>query len=79
MWVYAAAVGSVMVSYVRSRAQALGFDIKQGLFSRFERYIVLIPSLVLNFPLVGMIILGIGANFTALQRIYEMRSLAKKQ
>ena len=73
-WVYGAAAGSVLVSYVRARAQSLGFDTKIGLFTRFERYIVLVPSLVFNVPLWGMIIIAVGANLTAFQRIYSMRS-----
>lgn len=78
MWVYAAAGGSVLVSYVRARAQSLGLDVKIGLFSRFERYLVLLPSLIFNIPLVGMIVIGLGANLTALQRIYAFRKKAKK-
>jgi CDP-diacylglycerol---glycerol-3-phosphate 3-phosphatidyltransferase len=63
----------VLVSYVRARAQSLGFDIKVGLLSRFERYMILIPSLVFNLPVYGMAIIAIGAHFTALQRILALR------
>ena len=41
--VYAAAAGSVLVSYVRARGQSLGYDTKVGLFSRLERFLVLTP------------------------------------
>ncbi len=76
-WVYAAAAGAVLVSYVRARAQSLGFDVKAGFFSRLERYMILVPALVFNFPVIGMIILAIGAHFTALQRIYAFRVQVK--
>lgn len=76
---YLAATGSVLVSYVRSRAQALGVEVKIGLFTRLERYLVLVPALVFNLPVYGLAIIGIGAHFTALQRIYKMRSIAHKE
>ena len=71
--VYAAAFGSVLVSYVRARAQSLGYDTKVGLLTRMERYLVLAPSLVINLPMVGLWIIALFANFTALQRIYDIR------
>jgi CDP-diacylglycerol--glycerol-3-phosphate 3-phosphatidyltransferase len=70
---FLAASGSVLVSYVRARAQALGFDIKVGILSRLERYLILIPSLVFNVPVYGMAIIAVGAHVTALQRIFAMR------
>lgn len=70
---FAAAGGSVLVSYVRARAQALGYDTKVGILTRMERYLVLAPSLVLNIPMVGLWIIAIFANITALQRIWDIR------
>ncbi len=70
---YLAAAGSVLVSYVRARAASLGLDIKIGLLSRFERYLVLAPTLVLGWPKIGLTIIAIGAHITALQRIAYMR------
>jgi len=37
---------------------------------------VLAPSLILNYPLVGMWIIAIFANITALQRIVDIRRQA---
>ena len=70
---YVAAVGSVLVSYVRARASSLGYDTKVGILTRMERYLVLAPALVLNIPLVGLWIIAILANLTALQRIWDIR------
>lgn len=70
---FAAAGGSVLVSYVRARAQSLGYDTKVGLLTRMERYLVLAPALVLNLPMVGLWIIAIFANITALQRIWDIR------
>jgi len=79
--VYLAAAGSVLVSYVRARAASLGWEVKVGLLTRFERYLVLAPTLVLGIPLVGVGIVAVGANLTALQRIWWTRrqALAAKE
>jgi CDP-diacylglycerol--glycerol-3-phosphate 3-phosphatidyltransferase len=74
--VFAAASGSILVSYTRARAEALDFDAKIGTLTRVERYLVLAPGLALNFPLAAMWIIAILANFTALQRIWYVRQQA---
>ncbi len=74
--VFAAAAGSIMVSYVKARAEALGYQASVGWLTRMERYLVLAPALVLNVPLVGLWILALLANYTALQRIWHVRKQA---
>lgn len=74
--VYLAAAGSVLVSYVKARAESLGFDAKVGILTRVERYIVLAPALVLQHPLWGIWIIAVLANYTALQRIWFVRKQA---
>ncbi|MCJ7624256.1 MAG: CDP-alcohol phosphatidyltransferase family protein [Anaerolineaceae bacterium] len=71
--VYLSIAGSIMVSYTRARAEALGFSVKIGILSRFERYLILIPALILNYPIVALWILAIMTNITALQRIIYVR------
>ncbi|MBT3336715.1 MAG: CDP-alcohol phosphatidyltransferase family protein [Anaerolineae bacterium] len=78
MLVFLAASGSVLVSYTRARAEALGFEAKIGALTRVERYFVLAPGLVFNFPIIAMWIIAILANFTALQRIWYVRQQARK-
>lgn len=75
---YMSASGSVLVSYVKSRAETLGFECKIGLLSRVERYLVLAPLLVLNRPLWAVWIIAILANFTALQRFLYVRAQARR-
>lgn len=77
--VYLAAAGSVLVSYVRARAEALNFDAKVGLLSRVERYLVLVPCLIFRIPAVAVVILAVFTNFTALQRILAVRKQAYEQ
>lgn len=73
---FAAAAGSVLVSYVKARAEAQSFSAKEGVLTRAERYMVLGPSLLFNIPTVGVWIVAILANFTALQRIWVVRAQA---
>lgn len=76
MLVFGAAAGSVLVSYVKARAEGLGYQAKVGLLTRAERYLVLAPSLVFNQLFIGLTILAVFANFTALQRIWYVRKHA---
>jgi CDP-diacylglycerol--glycerol-3-phosphate 3-phosphatidyltransferase len=70
---YLAAAGSVLVSYVKARADASKLDANVGLLTRVERYLVLIPGLIFKQPMVVLVIIAIFANFTALQRILRVR------
>ncbi|HXF84482.1 MAG TPA: CDP-alcohol phosphatidyltransferase family protein [Anaerolineales bacterium] len=79
MLVFGAAAGSVLVSYVKARAEGLGFEARVGLLTRVERYLVLAPSLVLNQLFLGLGIIAIFANITALQRILHVRRRAHEK
>jgi len=76
MLTFAAAAGSVLVSYVKARAEGLGYEAKVGLLTRAERYIVLAPSLVFNQLNIGLGIIAVFANITALQRVWYVRKHA---
>lgn len=71
---FAATAGSVLVSYVKARAEGLNFTAKVGVLTRVERYIVLIPLLIFNQPFVAVILIALLGNFTALQRIVYVRA-----
>src|SRR5438105_14893675 len=71
MLVIAALTGSLLVSYVRARAQSLGFVCDGGLLARPERVVftvlgLLVPPLLL--PILW--ILAVLTNITAVQRIW---------
>jgi CDP-diacylglycerol--glycerol-3-phosphate 3-phosphatidyltransferase len=76
---FAAAAGTVLVSYVKARAEAVGFEAKVGFLTRVERYLVLAPALVLNQPEFAAWFIAVFANFTALQRIFHVRAQAHAQ
>ena len=74
---FAALGGSFMVSYTRARAQSLGYEAKQGIMSRMERFAVLIAGLLFGFRDLAIFAIAILANITALQRIIVVRRQAK--
>jgi CDP-diacylglycerol--glycerol-3-phosphate 3-phosphatidyltransferase len=73
MLTFIAAAGSVLVSYVKARAESLRFEAKGGILTRVERYLVLAPLLVANQPVWAVGIIAVLANVTALQRIALVR------
>ena len=84
----AALVGSYLVSYVRARADdaKVGVATTVGLFTRLERVIVIlimtIGSGLLAMPLpleIGLLILALGTNITALQRLWHVYSTLKNR
>jgi CDP-diacylglycerol--glycerol-3-phosphate 3-phosphatidyltransferase len=77
--VFGAAAGSVLVSYVKARAEGLGYQAKVGLLTRVERYLVLAPSLVFQQLYIGLTIIAVLANITALQRIWYVRRQAHEK
>lgn len=70
---FLATAGSVLVSYVKARAEGLGFTAKVGLLTRVERYIVLIPLLIFNQPFIAVVLIAVLGNITAFQRILHVR------
>jgi len=70
----AALAGSFLVSYVRARAQSLGFTCETGLFARPERVVVTVIGLVFGGVILAGVVflLAILTNLTALQRIREV-------
>ena len=72
MLIYAAIVGSLLISYARARAEGLGLECKVGLLTRMERIAILSLALILNRMSIALWVLAILTNFTALQRVYHV-------
>ena len=73
---FAAMIGSVMVSYVRARAEGLDIECKVGLMQRPERVVVTAVTAMLTGCMAdiwwlagGMILIAVLANITAFWRI----------
>ena len=77
-----ALAGSFLVSYVRARAQSLGFECDSGVFARPERVVVTVAGLVVGVWWVlfaVVVLLAVLTNVTALQRILEVWGQARVQ
>ena len=85
-----AMVGSLMVSYTRAKAEALGVECKVGTMQRPERIVMLgvggllIPVFDLIAPewryaplLLALALIAVLANITALERIYSLYKVAR--
>ena len=73
--IFAAIVGSILVSYVRARAEVIGLTLKEGAFTRFERVALVGLGLIAhevsgeNVMTYVLWALAVLASFTALQRL----------
>ena len=71
--VFVAMVGSLLVSYVRARAEALGLECQTGFFTRPERVVVLALGLLLNqlfdALVIALVIIAVLSFFTLGQRL----------
>jgi len=73
--IFAAVVASIMVSYLRARAEVIGLKLRDGLFTRTERVLLLGGGLILHEALGENVLtpvlwaLALTAGFTVLQRL----------
>ncbi|MEX0750529.1 MAG: CDP-alcohol phosphatidyltransferase family protein [Dehalococcoidia bacterium] len=72
--IYAAIVGSIMVSYVRARAEGIGLELREGLFTRAERVILLGGALLFGGQVlrIALWVLALLAHLTAAQRVFAV-------
>ncbi|WP_448574868.1 CDP-alcohol phosphatidyltransferase family protein [Thermomicrobium sp.] len=70
---YAVIVGSILVSYVRARAEGAGLRLTQGFFARPERIVVLALGLLAERPIWALWLLAVATNLTVLQRLWLVR------
>jgi CDP-diacylglycerol--glycerol-3-phosphate 3-phosphatidyltransferase len=74
---FAALTGSVLVSYVRARAETLGLSLREGLFTRAERVLLTAAALVAAawWPAAltaALWVLAVVTTLTVLQRLYHV-------
>lgn len=71
-----ALISSLLVSYVRARAEGLGIECQVGIFTRSERIIVIVLGLLFShfdYVLIGaLIIITVFSIFTVIQRLYHV-------
>jgi CDP-diacylglycerol--glycerol-3-phosphate 3-phosphatidyltransferase len=67
--IFVVLIGSFLVSYVRARAEGLGWQCQVGLFTRAERVIVLAIGLLINQIFIALCILAAFVFITVVQRL----------
>lgn len=77
--VYVTIIGSLMVSYTRARAEGVNIECKVGLFTRFERVMVLVLGLLSGQMTVALIVLAIFSGVTVCQRIWHVYQTTEKE
>jgi len=72
--VYVALIGSMLVSYIRARAEAVGIECSVGLFTRAERVFVLVLGLLFswldNALVIALAVIAVLSFFTVWQRLF---------
>lgn len=70
--IFASVTGSLLISYARARAEAVGYSASVGLVARPERVILLAICLIIGQPMVALWILAITTHVTAATRIVHV-------
>lgn len=67
-----ATVGSLMVSYTRSRAEGVGVSCKVGFMTRIPRVVIMIIGMILDQMLITLAIVAVTSLFTSFHRMYHV-------
>jgi CDP-diacylglycerol--glycerol-3-phosphate 3-phosphatidyltransferase len=70
--IFVVLIGSFLVSYVRARAEGLGWQCQVGLFTRAERVIVLAIGLLINQIFIALCVLVVFVFITVVQRLFYL-------
>jgi CDP-diacylglycerol--glycerol-3-phosphate 3-phosphatidyltransferase len=77
--VFVALTGSLLVSYIRARAEAEGVAATAGLFTRPERVVLLVAALVSGYLRAGLWTLAVLSLFTVTQRFWVAGSALRRE
>jgi CDP-diacylglycerol--glycerol-3-phosphate 3-phosphatidyltransferase len=72
-----ALVATFLVSYVKGRAESLGFECNVGIAERAERLVIIILALVFDIVFIGVALLAVLSTITFLQRLLHVRGQAR--
>lgn len=79
---YLAALGSLMVSYARARAEGLGLTLKTGLMARPERVLLLAGGLLIGgagWLVWTLLLLAATSVFTSAQRVVDVARMLRHE
>jgi len=71
--IFVVLIGSFLISYIRARAEGLGWQCQVGLFTRAERVIVLAIGLLINQIFIALCVLVVFVFITVVQRLVYLR------
>ena len=74
-----ALLGSLLVSYTRARAEALGIECKIGFMSRAERLVLLIGGLLLGLPGLAVTALAALSLYTVGERMRHVHTVLSRR
>ncbi len=75
MAAFLALIASFLVSYTRARGEGLGVNVKVGIGTRVERFIVTAIALLFNQILIGLLVIIVLAGITVLQRMWAVYTI----
>jgi CDP-diacylglycerol--glycerol-3-phosphate 3-phosphatidyltransferase len=67
-----ATVASLMVSYTRARAEAIGVSCKVGFMTRVPRVVIMIVGMLLDQVVIALVIIALTSLFTTFHRMYHV-------
>lgn len=74
--IFISAMGSLLISYARARAEAAGWKASVGLVARPERVVLLSVCLIIGKPLWALWVLAVTTHLTAITRIIHVWRLS---
>ncbi len=74
-----ALLGALMVSYTRARGEGLGISIREGLFTRLERFVLILIALLSGWYGPLLVLFAVLAHLTALQRAWRAMRMLRLQ
>ncbi len=77
MIAFFALISSFLVSYTRARGEGIGIEVKVGIGTRLERFIIMAAGLALSglyqhSLLIALILISVVAGVTVLQRVWQV-------
>jgi CDP-diacylglycerol--glycerol-3-phosphate 3-phosphatidyltransferase len=70
--VFVTAIGSLMVSYAKARAEGLGLECRTGLLARPERVVILAVGLLTGTTIWALTLLAVLSHVTTVERIIHV-------
>lgn len=79
VFLFIAAVGSLMVSYAKARAEGLELECKTGLLARPERVVILAIGLLSGTTIWALAVLAIFSHVTAIERLAYVWRITRQE